>query len=76
MKVEKQNDQKLKVLKADGEGEYKYTKFQKFCEENIIEHEVTAPYTPQHNGHAGIKNITLLDMTRSMMKEKKLSHAL
>jgi hypothetical protein len=36
-----------------------------YCESNGIVHEVTAPYTPQHNGLAKRRNRTLLDMTRS-----------
>ncbi|XP_050877815.1 uncharacterized protein LOC127081616 [Lathyrus oleraceus] len=47
-----------------------------FCEENGIELEVTAPYTPQHNVLTERRNETLLDMTRSMLKEKKLLHTL
>jgi transposase InsO family protein len=39
-----------------------------------IIHEVTAPYTPQHNGLAERRNRSLLDMARSMLNEKKLPH--
>ncbi|MCI61454.1 copia-like retrotransposable element, partial [Trifolium medium] len=39
-----------------------------------IVHEVTAPYTPQHNGLAERRNGTLLDMARSMIKQKNLPH--
>jgi len=35
---------------------------------------VTAPYTPQHNGIVEMRNKSLLDMARSMLKEKKLPH--
>jgi hypothetical protein len=35
---------------------------------------VTAPYTPQHNGLAERQNRTLLNMTRSMLKQKNLPH--
>ena len=76
MKAEKQSGQKLKILRTDGRCEYNSTVFQKFCEESRIEHEFTAPYTPQHNGLAERRNKTLLDMTRSMLKEKKLPHVL
>ena len=76
MKAENQSGQKLKILRTDGGGEYNSKEFQKFCEENGIEHEVTAPYTPQHNGLAERRNRTLLDMVRSMLKEKKLPQKL
>jgi hypothetical protein len=35
-------------------------------------HGVTTPYTLQHNGLAKRRNITLLDMIRSMLKMKKI----
>ena len=37
-------------------------------------HEITAPYTPQHNGVAERRNRTILNMVRSMLKSKNLSH--
>ena len=46
--------------------------FEKFCEDNGIVHEVTAPYTPQHNGLAERRIRSFLDMTRSMLKMKKM----
>lgn len=45
VKAKKQNGQKVKILKTDGEGEYNSTEFRKFSEGNGIEHEVTASYT-------------------------------
>ncbi|XP_050888546.1 uncharacterized protein LOC127093655 [Lathyrus oleraceus] len=76
VKAEKQSGQKLKVLRTDGGGEYNSTEFRKFCEENGIEHEVIVPYTPQYDGLTERRNWTFLNMTRSMLKEKKLSHTL
>lgn len=35
-------------------------------------HKVTAPYTPQNDGVAKSRNKTILDMTRSMLRERKL----
>ena len=41
--------------------------FDKFCEENGIIHETTPPYSPQYNGVAEYKNITLKNMVISML---------
>lgn len=49
MKAKKQSGQKLKVFKIDGGGEYNSIVFTKFYDENGVEHEVNAPYTPQQN---------------------------
>lgn len=46
--------------------------FQKFCDEEGIIHEVTAPYTPQHKGIVERRKRTILNMGRSMLKTKKL----
>jgi len=70
--VEKQSGKSIKILRTGGGGEDTSKVFQKFCEDNGIVHEVTAPYTPQHNGLAERRNRSLLDMTRSMIKLKKL----
>ena len=56
IKAEKHSGQNLKILRTGNEGEYNSTEFKKFCEENGIEHEVTAPHTPQHNGLAERRN--------------------
>lgn len=70
--TEKQSGKKIKVIRTDGGGEYTSNEFQQFCEETGIIHEVAAPYTPQHNGIAEMRNRTILNMTRSMLKGKEL----
>ena len=72
--AEKQSGQALKVL-TDGGGEYTSKAFNTYCEQHGIIHEVTTPYTPQHNGLAERRNITILDMARSMLKQNKLPHS-
>ena len=70
--VEKQSGKSIKVLRTDGGSEYTSKVFENFCEDNGIMHKVTAPYTPQHNGLAERRNRSLLDMSRSMLKMKKM----
>lgn len=48
--AKKQSGKEINVLKTDGRGEYNSHEFQKLCDEEGIIHEVTTPYTPQHNG--------------------------
>lgn len=70
--VEKQSGQNIEILRTDGGGEYVSTEFDDYCENEGITHEVTPPYTPQHNGVAERKNRTLLNMVRSMLKSKNM----
>ncbi|WVY91580.1 hypothetical protein V8G54_037094 [Vigna mungo] len=60
--VERQCGQKIKVLRIDGGGKYTSTEFNSYCEKEGIKHEVTPPYTPQHNRAAERKNKTILNM--------------
>jgi len=48
--VEKESD--IKIFRTDGGGEYTSKEFEAFCTSQEVVHEVTAPYTPQHNGLA------------------------
>lgn len=66
----------LKGFTTDGGGEYTSVEFAQFCEKERIEHEIITPYTPQHNGIAKRKNISILNMARSMLKEKKIPNHL
>ncbi|GKU93614.1 hypothetical protein SLEP1_g7191 [Rubroshorea leprosula] len=44
-------------------------------QEQGIKHEITFPYTPQHNGVAERKNRTIMDMTRSLLKAKGMPNS-
>src|ERR1044072_6030077 len=72
--VENQSEKKIKVLRTDGGGEFCSHEMEEFCKENGIIHDITAPYT-QHNGVTERRNRTVLNMVRSMLKGKNLSHS-
>ncbi|GAU28641.1 hypothetical protein TSUD_159220 [Trifolium subterraneum] len=72
--IEKESDKSIKILRTDGGGEYTSKDFENFYISQGIVHEITAPYTPQHNGMAERKNRTLLDMARSMIMQKSLPY--
>jgi len=73
--VENQKKRQIKVLRSDRGGEY-FSEFSTFCEENGIIHQMTAPYTPQHNGLVERKNRTLVDMVNAMLLNAKLPNNL
>ena len=47
--VENQTSRKLKCLRTDNGGEFKFEEFVKFCRERGIRREYTTPYSPEHN---------------------------
>lgn len=68
--AERHSGNLVKILRTDGGGEFNSKEFDDYCNKKGIEHEVTAPYTPQHNGLAERRNRTLVDMARCMLKGK------
>ena len=70
--VENQLNTKIKFLRTDRGREYLSNLFNAYCDEKGIARQLTIPYTPQQNGVAEIRNMTLLDMVRSMIMQAKL----
>jgi hypothetical protein len=63
--VENQTDEKLKIILTDN-GELLFRDILKWCSDNGIEHQLTAPYTSSHNGRAERLHRTLLGKARAM----------
>lgn len=76
VRTEKEVERQIKLLRTDGGGEYTSIKFEEYCRAHGIMHEVIAPYTPQHNGLAERRNRTIMNMARSMLKEKRVAREL
>ncbi|WVZ01111.1 hypothetical protein V8G54_027180 [Vigna mungo] len=74
--VENESERQIKLLRTDGGGEYTSHEFKKYCSDQGIIHEITAPYTPQHNGLAERRNRTIMNMVRSLLKEKSITREL
>ena len=70
--AEKEWGHYVKVLRSDRGGEYTSNMFVIFCRKNDIKKELTTNYTPQQNGVTERKKRTIVEMERSMMKEKGL----
>nr|GEU57679.1 zinc finger, CCHC-type [Tanacetum cinerariifolium] len=71
-RIEIEMRMKLRMLRTDRGGEFTSNEFTKYCKENGIARQLTAPYSPQQNGVVERRNRIVLSTTRSMMKEMKL----
>ncbi|MCO5575348.1 hypothetical protein L7F22_029148 [Adiantum nelumboides] len=67
---------KVQTLPTDRGGEYMSGAFKDFLGKKGIKHQCTMPYTPQQNGVAERKNMSLMEMDRCMLKAKSLPHKL
>ena len=65
--VENQLSKKIKRLKSDRGREYESNPFNTFCEEHGIIHETNPPYSPESNGVAERKNITLKEIMNVLL---------
>jgi transposase InsO family protein len=61
---------KVKKIRSDNRSEFKNLQVEEYLEEEGIKHEFSPPYTPQQNG-VERKNMTLIDMARTMLGEYK-----
>jgi transposase InsO family protein len=59
-RVEKETGAFIKRLRTDRREEFTSQNFTHFCDENDIQRQLTATYTPQQNGVTERKKITLL----------------
>jgi transposase InsO family protein len=67
-------DAKVKRIRSDNGTEFKNIQVEYYLDEEDINHEFSAPYTPQQNGVTKRKNRTLIEMARTMLDEYKTSN--
>ncbi|KMQ85887.1 retrovirus-related pol polyprotein from transposon tnt 1-94, partial [Lasius niger] len=71
-RVEIATGHKVKVLRSDNGGEYKNAKFKAFTTEKGIDHQFSAPHTPEQNGVAERDNRTVMEKALSMLLAKQM----
>ncbi|GKD97848.1 retrovirus-related pol polyprotein from transposon TNT 1-94 [Tanacetum coccineum] len=72
-RVENQNDIKVKQLKTGNGTEFRNNTLVKFCDEKGISQNFSSPFTPEQNGVAERKNITLVEAARTMLSRSVFS---
>ncbi|GJT35333.1 retrovirus-related pol polyprotein from transposon TNT 1-94 [Tanacetum coccineum] len=71
--VKNQNDVKVKQIRTDNGTEFRNTELESFCDEKGISQNFSSPYTPEQNGVAERKNMTLIEAARIMLNGSVLS---
>ncbi|GKD08290.1 retrovirus-related pol polyprotein from transposon TNT 1-94, partial [Tanacetum coccineum] len=62
-----QNYVKVKKIRTDNETEFRNHELESFCDEKGVSQNFTSPSTPEQNGVAERKNITLIEAARTML---------
>lgn len=74
--VENKWERCVKILQSNNGLEYTNNEFQSYLKLKGIEHEPTAPCTPEQNGRAERDNQTINDSTQAMLIAKNLDEQL
>ena len=69
-----QNKKNLNIasIRSDYGGEFENKDFELFCDENGIEHNFSAPRTPQQNEVVETKNRSLEEMDRTLLNDTNI----
>nr|GEU89522.1 putative ribonuclease H-like domain-containing protein [Tanacetum cinerariifolium] len=70
--IENQSNHKVKIIRCDNKTEYKNYEMNKFCGIKGIKREFSNARTPQQNGVAERKNMTLIEAARAMLADSLL----
>jgi hypothetical protein len=74
--LENQTGARVQSVQTDRGGEFMKESLREWYRSKGIQHDTSAPYTPQQNGHAERLNRTLLDRVRAMLVENELKPTL
>lgn len=70
--MEKFTGRKIKILRSDNGGEHFSNEFISFSREVGIKRELIVPYNPQNNGVSKRKNITIMEVSKTMIHDEYL----
>jgi hypothetical protein len=76
LRLEKETNSFVNVLRTDNGGEYTGGDFQKWIKSKGIRHETSIPKTPQQNGVSERQNRTIIESARSMITASNQSSEL
>nr|GEU77609.1 hypothetical protein [Tanacetum cinerariifolium] len=70
--IENLKDLKVKIIRCDNGGEFRNKEMNDFCSKKGIKREFRNARTPQQNGVAERRNMTLIEAARTMLADAKL----
>ena len=74
--TQKESSQLLKIVHVDKGAEFTFNAMVQLCRDNGIKHEFANTGTPSKNGIVERKNRTVVEMARTMLAHRNVSHSL
>jgi transposase InsO family protein len=70
--IENLSEMNINIPRSDNGGEYTSKEFVNFCKYVGIKRELTTHYNPQQDGVAERKNITIMEVVKTMIHDQDL----
>ena len=70
--IENHIEKKIKTFRSDNGGEFTLNEFKELCKDSWFKRELSTPYSPQQNGVAERKNLTIMEAARAMINDQYL----
>ena len=67
--IENHSERRVKTPRTNNGGEYTSKEFESFCKEARIKRQLTTPYNPQENGVVERKNMTIMEVVKTMIHD-------
>ncbi|WVZ58113.1 hypothetical protein U9M48_008419 [Paspalum notatum var. saurae] len=67
LRLRNESHKAMRAIRSDNGGEFRNSRFENFCHDLGLEHQLSSPYTPPQNGVVERKNRTLVEMARTML---------
>jgi transposase InsO family protein len=61
------------VLRTDNGGEFTAAEFASYCADEGVQRHYSKPYSPQQNGIVERRNQTVVEMARTLLKQRGMS---
>ncbi|WVZ58252.1 hypothetical protein U9M48_008538 [Paspalum notatum var. saurae] len=71
LRLRNESHKAMRAIRSDNGGEFGNSRFENFCRDLGLEHQVSSPYTPPQNGVVECKNCTLIEKARTMLDEHR-----
>jgi hypothetical protein len=68
--IENLSERKIMIVRSDNGGEYTSKEFVIFCRDVGIKRDLTTPYNPQQNNVLETKNITIMEVVKTMIHDQ------
>ncbi|WVZ58416.1 LOW QUALITY PROTEIN: hypothetical protein U9M48_008692 [Paspalum notatum var. saurae] len=73
LRLRNESHKAMRAIHGDNGGEFRNSRLENFCHDLGLEHQFSSPYTPPQNSVVERKNLTFVELARTMLNELRTS---